>query len=67
MISATGYILSCESEPACAQVLAGANRFRLIDEARAMGWQINVKLNGETAIRGGRDYCPAHRRESRNS
>lgn len=68
MINATGYILSCESsEVSCTEMLAARSRFQLVDEARAAGWQIGVKLNGEIAIRGGKDYCPAHRRGGRVS
>lgn len=41
------------------------NYFRFIERLDAEGWQRNVKLNGERAIRGGKDYCPRHRRDGR--
>jgi hypothetical protein len=38
------------------------NQFRLRRVAEAAGWTFGVKLNGEPAQRGGKDYCPEHRR-----
>lgn len=64
MIDATAYILRCEDKSFCERVLTDTSRFRLIDDAKAAGWQLGVKLSGEQAIRGGKDYCPWHRHEN---
>jgi hypothetical protein len=34
----------------------------LMSYAQTEGWQLGVKLNGERARRGGKDYCPPHRK-----
>jgi hypothetical protein len=58
---ATGYEIYCD-DVLCQAALTDQNRHNLRDMALLQGWQIDVKLNGERAKRGGRDYCPAHRR-----
>lgn len=37
----------------------GENQFRLRDQAHAAGWRFRRRKDGEIAIRGGNDYCPA--------
>jgi hypothetical protein len=59
MINSTGYEVRCD-EPGCDHAMRHENRFRLLDLIKAEGWQRGVKLNGERADRGGKDYCPFH-------
>jgi hypothetical protein len=61
MIAETGYRLTCD-EPNCAADRFHENPFRLRDGAKIDGWTFYRKLNGEQAIRGGKDYCPEHRK-----
>jgi hypothetical protein len=63
MIDSTGYEVRCD-ESGCDHSEQHENRFRLYDLMQAEGWQRSVKLNGERAIRGGKDYCPGHRKGS---
>lgn len=62
MISPTGYKLTCDHTHGCDEQLYNVNRFQLCRRAEAANWTLNRKLNGEYALRGGRDYCPRHRR-----
>jgi hypothetical protein len=64
MISATGYVLECEAVEGCAERRYDDNRFSLWNDAEREGWQLRVKLNGERAIRAGKDYCPRHLRSA---
>lgn len=61
-INATGYVLNCQDRGGCDNELRDTNFFNLRDTAVLSGWQLDVKLNGERAIHGGKDYCPAHRK-----
>lgn len=63
MINPTGYVASCD-QTGCDAFWIHDNRFRLMDIIDTAGWQRNVKLNGQRAKRGGKDYCPEHRRGS---
>lgn len=62
MINPTEYRLSCDERAGCAAEKFDSNQFRLRDEAESEGWTFYVKLDGEQAQRGGKDYCPKHRR-----
>lgn len=61
MIQPVYYEASCD-HPGCDRTEEHENIFRLYDELRANGWQQGVKLDGQCAKRGGKDYCPEHRR-----
>lgn len=61
MIGAIEWQIRCD-EPGCEDSMTNRNYFRLRDDGRAAGWQFNVKLNGEQAKRGGKDYCRQHRK-----
>lgn len=54
--------IRCDHRGGCSARLDDENPFNLRDMAELNGWQIDVKLNGERASRGGKDYCPMHRR-----
>lgn len=62
MINPTGYVLRCDESGCDTDEITSDNRFWLTDHARAEGWQLDVKLNGVRAKRGGKDYCPEHRK-----
>lgn len=64
MINATGWRLNCEHPDSCDAELRDENFFTLRNIGARIGWQFGVKLNGDRAIRGGKDYCPAHRKGS---
>lgn len=61
MIEPTGYGARCDTI-GCGATVEHWNIFRLYDKLLTDGWQRGVKLNGELAKRGGKDYCPKHRR-----
>ena len=60
-IQAVSYRLRCD-QPQCSAEIYYDNYSRLWDLSRAEGWTLRRKLNGELALRGGKDYCPQHRR-----
>jgi hypothetical protein len=49
-------------EPGCDVAEQHESQHMLMSYAEAEGWQLGVKLNGERARRGGKDYCPPHRK-----
>jgi hypothetical protein len=57
--------VKCDHPEGCSRYEESGNYFRFIDRLDAEGWQRSVKLNGERAVRGGKDYCPEHRRSTR--
>ena len=69
MIEPTGYRVRCdhvyggpgrcEATIERDSVFGSIGLFATMDRTR---WQRGVKSNGEQAERGGKDYCPAHRR-----
>ena len=61
MIQPTGYKLTCD-KPDCTAELRHLNPFKLRNIAERLGWTFNRRLDGMRAIRGGKDYCPEHRR-----
>jgi hypothetical protein len=55
----TGWYVRCD-EPGCTEVSGNPDgRWG----AEAEGWTFRRRLDGHRATRGGKDYCPAHRRE----
>ena len=68
MIGPTGYRVRCDEGGSwtgtCDRELRHENRFQLQDDMQTAGWQRYVKLDGERAARGGKDYCPEHRKPS---
>lgn len=64
MINPVLWELRCE-ETGCEEGWQDDDWCRLHNDARARGWQFHVKLNGEVALRGGKDYCPTHRKGER--
>lgn len=69
MIEPSGYRVRCDQEtgdgsrcPAGfeADSLFGARG--IYATAEQENWQVNVKQDGQPASRGGKDYCPIHRR-----
>lgn len=63
MVNPTGYVISCD-ESGCNRAEQHENWFKLCRLIEDAGWQRGVKLNGERAKRGGKDYCPEHRHGS---
>lgn len=64
MIQPTGYEAKCDHPHGCGQVIRRASYWGengLFEVMDARGWQRGVKLNGERARRGGKDYCRKHR------
>lgn len=61
MIQPIHYQASCD-HPRCERTEEHWNRHRLLDRLLTEGWQRGVKLDGQRAKRGGKDYCPEHRR-----
>lgn len=61
MLQPSGWVIGCD-ETGCDRAEQHESRFMLIDFAESEGWQRDVKLNGERAKRGGKCYCPDHRR-----
>lgn len=59
MIAPTEWALVCD-QAGCDRTESHTLRAMLRIEARQEGWQLDVKLNGERAKRGGKDYCPDH-------
>jgi hypothetical protein len=57
MLQAWTYRLSCD--PCGARLAESNNRFRLADQARDAGWKLRRRRDGQYALSGGKDYCPA--------
>lgn len=70
MIEPTGYRASCDfrfpyTDARCSSSFEATSIFGrtgIYQRMEREGWQRNVKLNGDHARRGGKDYCPKHRR-----
>jgi len=72
VIEPTGYRVRCEhydwvggARRRCRAALRATSLYGPAGLWQAMeldGWQHAVKVNGERARQGGRDYCPRHRR-----
>jgi hypothetical protein len=62
VIHSDSHWYSCDTAGCDAESPVSTNQFVARREAERCGWQIRVKLNGEIARSGGKDYCPDHRR-----
>ena len=65
MISATEYRLTCDHPGGCGAEMRCASRGAIRRAGMTEGWTFSRKLDGERAIRGGKDHCPKHRRPNK--
>lgn len=54
--------VTCDHPAGCERREESGDYFAFWNRLQHAGWQLGVKLNGERAQRGGKNYCPAHRR-----
>jgi hypothetical protein len=56
------WAVTCDHPAGCGSHEESGDYFAFRTRLQSAGWQLGVKLNGERAQRGGKDYCPTHRR-----
>jgi hypothetical protein len=62
MIQPVHFRLSCDA-PDCVDFLRHDSEYKLREIAESVGWTLGRRLDGQRAARGGKDYCPIHKRK----